>query len=169
MRTWLISIGAVLLTAGIVFFYFMYSATAGPLNDRQEEIKAFALSETELTSVNDISYYHGSRSYQVFYGVDDNDEDIIVWVEEIEHKEDDENQSRRVFVRSQSDGISKDKVEQIAYDRLNVVSLINIRLGIIGNTPVYEVVYIDDADRHSFYYLTFKDGSYIRHYQFKRS
>ncbi|WP_096188667.1 cell wall elongation regulator TseB-like domain-containing protein [Evansella halocellulosilytica] len=168
MKAWVISIASIIFIGLIAFFLIMYTVTGNPLNERQEMAIEYALNETELVDVTNVDYYHGNRSYQVVHGINESDEEIIVWVEEIEES-DEEERDRRTFVRNKDEGMSVDQVRQLAYDRLDISSLQNIRLGVIGSTPVYEIVYTDDADRHSFYYVTFDEGSYIRHYQFRQS
>ena len=39
-----------------------------------------------------------------------------------------------------------------------------VKLGFENDVPLWEVTYIDDDNRYSYYYLEFKDGKFLRRY-----
>ncbi|MFA9556186.1 DUF5590 domain-containing protein [Evansella sp. AB-rgal1] len=168
MKRWIFPFIVIILTAFIGLFYYLYMEIKEPLQSKQAHITQVALSETDLDSVKQVDFYHGRRSFQVIEGKDSNGEDMFVWIEELIN-ENEGNTEPQIITRYKSEGITIGEVRSIVQSRLSITQLKSIKLGIIGNTPIYEVIYIDDANRHSFYYLTFEDGEYIRHYQFQRS
>ena len=167
MRSWIIPIIIIVVCALSGFGYLLYAAVSEPLSERQEKALDIAYSETNLTDVINIDYYHGRRSFQVIEGIDDAENEIYVWIEELD--EEDEEAEPQIFTRLKEDGLTKQEVRSIVSSRLNISELKSIKLGIIGSTPVYEVTYSDQVNRHSFYYITFEEGTYIRHYQFRES
>ncbi|SDY88433.1 Uncharacterized protein YpmB [Evansella caseinilytica] len=191
MKRWIIAAAVMVFTAFTAFFYYMYNVISEPLGEREQEAVAIAKSETDLDEVTNVDYYHGRRSFQVIEGLDKDGEEMYVWVEELTEHETDENDENeeeeaeeeketdedeeagdanpQIITRLKSDGLTESEVSNIAYSELSIKEIISIRLGIIGNTPVYEIVYVDEEDRHSFYYITFEDGTYIRHYQFRKT
>ncbi|WP_416149746.1 DUF5590 domain-containing protein [Salipaludibacillus sp. HK11] len=179
MKAWIISISVILLATVIGLSYYLYEVTADPIRDRQDEAITLAGETVDFSEVREVNYYHGSKSYQIIDAVDDEGNDIYIWVEEIkeieeideseetnEIEESEESEEAKIEVRLQSEGLTKQEVIEIVQDELIIERLKSVRLGMIGSTPVYEVNYIDDEDRHSFYYLTFAEGTYMRHYQF---
>lgn len=167
MRAWIIAGLIIVISSFMAFFYYMYTNISEPLIARENEAIRIAKEETELVEVVDIDFYHGRRSYQVIEGTDKNGEEIYVWVEELTDEQIAENKEPRIFTKKKKEGITKDEVRQIVQNRLEIKELVSIRLGMIGETPIYEVTYVDESDRHSFYYLSFEDGSYVnRHYRF---
>ncbi|MBU9714632.1 DUF5590 domain-containing protein [Evansella tamaricis] len=167
MKAWIIFILIVLLGLSIGSSVMLFNTASEPLIERQETAAQIALTETDLIDVVNVDYYHGRRSFQVVEGVDSNGEGMYVWIEELEKTDEAENEPQMI-TRYKSEGLTKSQVRSIINDELEIKELNSIRLGIIGSTPVYEITYVDLEDRHSFYYITFQDGSYIRHYQFRR-
>jgi uncharacterized protein YpmB len=161
MKAWIISISVIFLTAILALSYYLYKETADPIRERQEEAIILAEQSIDFSEVKEVNYYHGRRSYQIIDAVDDEGNEIYIWVEENDNLDE-----TNIEVRQQSEGLTKQEVIEIALGEITIERLKSVRLGMIGSTPVYEVNYIDDEKRHSFYYLTFEDGTYIRHYQF---
>ncbi|ADU30173.1 DUF5590 domain-containing protein [Evansella cellulosilytica] len=161
----------ILSIASVIFTYLLYSSITSPLEERQLNAQQYVLANTTIAEINNIDYYHGRRSFQVMEGIDEEGTEVYIWFEELLENDNEENSEDiepQLVIKNQSDGLSKDHIRDIVHSRLNVKKIKDINLGIIGNTPVYEVIYVDDMDRHSFYYVTFEDGTYIRHYQFKK-
>lgn len=151
------------------FFYYMYTNISQPLNNRENVAVSIAKEETDLMEVIDVDFYHGRRSYQVIEGIDQQGEEIYVFVEERieEETKETEKNNLHILTINKNEGITKEEVREIVQNKLEMKELISIRLGLIGETPIYEVTYVDKWDRHSFYYVSFEDGSYInRHYRF---
>ena len=166
MKAWIIAGITIVCIVFFGFFYYMYDTISDPLSARENEAVNLAQKETNLADVDNIDFYHGSRSYQVIEGRDDHGEKVYVWVEELKEEQKEDNVSSRIVMKFKHEGITKEEVGEIIDSELAVKELMSIRLGMIGVTPIYEVTYIDEDDRHSFYYLSFADGSYInRHYQ----
>ncbi|PYZ94545.1 hypothetical protein CR194_03150 [Salipaludibacillus keqinensis] len=161
MKAWIISISVIGFTVMLGLSIYLYQVIAEPIRDRQEQAVSLAGEQLDFTEVRGVEYYHGRRSYQIIDAVDEDGNDVYIWVEE----RDDEDEPN-IETRLHSDGLSKQQVIDIAQQELTMERLKSVQLGMIGSTPVYEVNYIDELDRHSFYYLTFEDGTYIRHYQF---
>lgn len=166
MRAWIIAGIMIICILFFGLFYYIYVTTSDPLSARENEAVNIARKETNLAAVKNIDFYHGSRSYQVIEGSDDAGKGVYVWVEELKEEQKEENVTARIVMKFKHEGITKEEVREIVDSELEMKELISIRLGMIGVTPIYEVTYIDEDDRHSFYYLSFEDGSYInRHYQ----
>ena len=190
MRAWLLAILIIILISGSAMLYMLYANAKNPLHDRQQEVESIALEETDAVEIREVDYYHGTRSFQVMDAVDEEGEEMYVWVEEQEAEEDieedldltDENENeeneeenneeenedeeRLIMQRYQTDGVTKEDVAGLAQGELDMERLKSVRLGAIEETPIYEINYIDDSGRQSYYYVTFEDASYIRHYQF---
>ncbi|MDG5787557.1 DUF5590 domain-containing protein [Evansella sp. AB-P1] len=180
MKAWIVSTSIMIIAAIVGFSYIMLSTIAEPLNERKGIALEIAMSDSELVDLKYVDFFHGRRSFQVFEGYNNDGEEIYVWIEEIEEEQNDEQSENlnedaeemvepQIISRLKSEGITKEEVRSISHSRLNIEKIINIRLGILGNTPIYEVVYIDNSNRYSFYYVTFENGTYVRQYQFQQS
>ncbi|UTR14665.1 DUF5590 domain-containing protein [Salipaludibacillus sp. LMS25] len=188
MKAWIIAISVMVVIGIVAFSIYIYNITLDPLTLRQDQAVAIAREEVDLEEVNDVQYYHGRRSYQVIDGMNSAGDEIYIWVEELtekdedqrddntdnneeasdnnEESEDEEEWKPTIKTRLHSDGLTSEEALEIARSELDMKKVNSVKLGMAGSTPVYEVSYIDTSDRHSFYYLKFEDGTYIRHYQF---
>ncbi len=149
--------------------YAVYHSVQSKKDDGYEEVKAFAQNEGLVSSVDRVHYYNGNRAFHIIEGETNESEPVYVWVEQIESEDENDGAEPVVVTRAQEAGISKSEARQIAEERLDIDELKQIRLGMIGQTPVFEIVYIDTDERYSFYYINFEDGSYIRHYQLRQN
>jgi uncharacterized protein YpmB len=190
MKPWIISISVMIVIGIVAFSIYIYNVTLDPLTLREDQAVAIAREEVDLEEVIDVQYYHGRRSYQVIDGINSDGEEVYIWVEEL--KEDDEDKDKddldtnnneeasdneeeeekeeertpTIKTRLHSEGLTREEALEIARSELDIKKVNSVKLGMAGSTPVYEVSYIDTSDRHSFYYIRFEDGTYIRHYQF---
>lgn len=169
MKSWIIALVTMLIVGFIGFSYYMYEAISAPLIERQQETLSVIETMEGLHQIQSISYYHGRRSFQVFEGKNDDDEEIYIWVEELTEEQKEEDNEPQIIMRTKAEGITQQQVRDIVHSRLDIKQIKGINLGIIGVTPIYEVIYEDQSNRQSFYYVTFEDGTYIRHYQFQKN
>ncbi|MCD8510701.1 MAG: DUF5590 domain-containing protein [Bacillus sp. (in: Bacteria)] len=169
MKGWIIAVLIIIVVGFISFSYYIYEAISAPMIERQQNVISLINNLEGIHEINNISHYHGRRSFQVFEGINDDDQEIYIWVEELKEEQKEENTEPQVITRLKSDGLTEQQVKDIVHGRLNINEIKSINLGIIGITPIYEVIYEDQSNRHSFYYITFEDGTYIRHYQFQKN
>jgi uncharacterized protein YpmB len=138
------------------------------------ENKAIAYAEEKvkaLSSITDVEYYHGRLAYTVLYGTDDNKEDIIVWVPD--------SKNGKLITKKASEGWSMEKVKKYVIANQNPLKLIDIRLGAevikdnrtnrTETTPLWEVTYIDQEKRYTYYFMKFVDGSFVKRYSLKKN
>ncbi|MCR6106615.1 DUF5590 domain-containing protein [Salipaludibacillus agaradhaerens] len=188
MKAWIIAISVMVVIGIVAFSIYIYNVTMDPLTLREDQAVAIAREEVDLEEVIDVQYYHGRRSYQVIDGINSAGEEIYIWVEELteededkdnldtdnseeasDNEEENENEEERtptIKTRLHSEGLTREEALEIAQSELDIKKVNSVKLGMAGSTPVYEISYIDTSDRHSFYYIRFEDGTYIRHYQF---
>lgn len=81
------------------------------------------------------------------------------------------------YSKEKSEGISEKEalqrtIEQVGDDSKEHKSkpkeILKIKLGFENNIPLWEVTYIDDENRYSYYYLAFKDGQFLRRYSIEK-
>ncbi|WP_051314693.1 DUF5590 domain-containing protein [Alteribacter aurantiacus] len=185
MKRWTIFTGITLFIITFSSLIWLFSSVQSNKNETFEGSIEYALSNDLITEYSNVSYYNGRRSYHIIDGVDQEGDDVYVWIESIQDEQEsyssvfeesdeeenveDEVSEPRTYIRKQEDGISASQARQIAEQHLGIDEFKQVRLGMIGQTPVYEIVYIDTEDRYSFYYISFEEGDYIRHYQLRRS
>ncbi|RNA69178.1 DUF5590 domain-containing protein [Alteribacter keqinensis] len=184
MKRWIIGTAIFLLSTAAVTMIWLYNNIQSAQHERFGDSIAYAMDEGLISDYGNVHYYNGRTAYHVIEGTSPDGDAVYVWVETIpestenyssafdeEDSESEENPASepRTFSRKQDEGISAGEARQIAEANLEMEKFKQVRLGMIGQTPVYEIVYVDTDDRYSFYYISFEDGDYIRHYQLRRS
>ncbi|MFC0559920.1 cell wall elongation regulator TseB-like domain-containing protein [Halalkalibacter alkalisediminis] len=154
MKKWLIIIFVlvtVLLTGAGVY---AYQTIREPLLHELEQAEHFVRGQV-LQTVYDVSYYHGTETYYVFFGLTEDEEDTIVWVSE---------DFSAYHTEKVSEGITKEEAIAIVKQQDRVKRIQSVKLGYERNLPVYEVTYLNEDNRKGYYYLTFEDGTFMKRY-----
>ncbi|WP_096200901.1 cell wall elongation regulator TseB-like domain-containing protein [Bacillus sp. FJAT-45350] len=159
MKKWFILGSLILLLAIIGLTSYFYIIVRAPLVESQEELVQFAHENTEISIVNDVKHYFGSDAYTVIFGMNEEEENIIVWIREDREK---------IVTKKVDDGWSKEQVIQFANEQLPLDKLVSIRLGVERELPVYEIAYIDNEDRYAYHYITFDNGTFVKRYSLRR-
>ncbi|MBU8907285.1 cell wall elongation regulator TseB-like domain-containing protein [Desertibacillus haloalkaliphilus] len=160
MKKWMLISSIVIIVVIVISSYFFYQSVREPLIVEQEKARHYLINEGVLETIETMDFYHGTHTYYVAKGYDSNQKEKIVWVDE---------GLEETFTRTGQDGLSEDDVRQLVSDELNVAKLISIRIGIEKRIPVYEVTYLDEDDRYSYYYMTFDDGTFMKRYSVKKT
>lgn len=139
--------------AVIVRACFLYSSIEGRHGHQLNQAAAKAKQQQHLKKVLNVTYYHGTNAYDVVEGVSRKGKKVYVWVPDGKGKP---------FVKPVDQGWSKGKVKQYAMSHLHPKKLISIELGAEKNMPVWEIIYIDQKNRYTFYYLRFGNGEWVK-------
>ncbi|HHY73199.1 MAG TPA: DUF5590 domain-containing protein [Bacillus bacterium] len=170
MKKWLYIIPLIL----IIIIWQASQIYLGSMSyQKKEENKAIAFAKEnvkELSSITDAKYYHGRLAYTILYGTNEKDEELIIWVPN--------SKKGRLIVKKASEGWSKEKVKKYIIANQNPLKLIDIRLGAevikdnrtnkTETTPLWEITYIDQEKRYTYYFMKFTDGSFVKRYSLKK-
>ncbi|QOY35813.1 DUF5590 domain-containing protein [Anaerobacillus isosaccharinicus] len=124
---------------------------------RQGEMVAlnYLKENIELPEIIHTDFYHGTESYYVFQGIDELGEELIIWISSTLDS---------YLIKPKNEGISFDDALLFTKQELNPKQLISIKLGMENKVPLYEIIYKDQQERYSYYFISFKDGSYLKHH-----
>lgn len=137
-----------------------YEETVKSKKEGEQRAISIAKKEAMLTSIDQVSTYYGASVYQVVIGSNKEEENLIVWVPE---KEGD------LIIKGEKDGITKDKVIEQLINERNPEKILSTTLGIDEqSTPIWEITYIDNQNRYTFYYVFFETGLFKERYSFQR-
>jgi len=98
----------------------------------------------------------------VIKGKNRDGENIIVWVPKAKDKD--------ITVKKESEGLTEREALAMVREGLALKDdqrpkeIVRVKLGMIENTPVYEISYIDQKGRYSFLYIDFYEGNWYRVY-----
>lgn len=158
MKKWIFGI-SIIIVAVVLYGAYLYNTTMENKLPEKSKTVEIAKEKGKLTEVTDIDYYHGTTSYTVVQGLDEKGDQYIVWVPE---------EKGDVLVRKKSDGISEQEAVQIVEEKEHPKEIVKVKLGAENNVPLWEVTYIDQEDRYTYYYLEFKDGKYAGYYSIEK-
>lgn len=150
MKKWLILfIGVILvivLSSLTIYKQIQYNKTEG-FSEAIERAK----DETSLVEVVETSTYTRNETYVVVNGIDDDNEEMYVFVPE---------DSEDVSVIDANDGITEEDAIQIVKEQQQVSKILSTQIGIENNQPLWEITYLDENNSLVYYYLDFKTGDY---------
>lgn len=159
MKKWLFIVGLLLILIITGCSAYFYQVVRGPLVEEQNRAVEYVLKNSELKTIDTVSHYYGSENYQVIKGKDEDGTALIAWVS----PENDE-----VVVHREDEGLTVPEIRELIMETVSPKEIVSIRLGIENNLPVYEVTYIDEDARYVYYYVTFKDGTFVKRYSLKQ-
>lgn len=67
-----------------------------------------------------------------------------------------------------SEGISEKKAIQIVASERKPKEFVKVKLGAENDVPLWEITYIDQEGRYTYYYLEFQDGKYAGYYSIEK-
>ncbi|MES9780413.1 MULTISPECIES: cell wall elongation regulator TseB-like domain-containing protein [Bacillus cereus group] len=167
MKKWIFAIIIVIVASGIYGAY-VYNKAMGKKIPKESKFVEIAKEKAKLTKVKSVDYYNGKSAYIVVQGTDEKGEQLIVWVPE---------KKGNTVVRKKSEGISEKEAIQRTLEQVGNESkeskskpkeIMKVKLGFENDVPLWEVTYIDDDNRYSYYYLEFKDGKFLRRYSIEK-
>ncbi|AIK36068.1 peptidase M4 [Bacillus pseudomycoides] len=158
MKKWIFAIIIVIVAIGL-YGVHVYNATMEKKIPKESKVIEIAKEKAKLTKVKTVDYYNGKSSYAVVQGVDEKGEQIIVWVPE---------KKGNVLVRKKNEGISEKKALQIVAGERKPKELVKAKLGAENDVPLWEITYIDQEGRYTYYYLEFQDGKYAGYYSIEK-
>lgn len=152
-------VGLIVIAVSIILgwgVFYLYTNVSEPIQNSEDEALSYLKANaTEFTDMKQVNFYHGSESYQVFEGINEASEEVFIWVAKSLDNH---------IVKEKGAGLKIEEVILYTEEELKPKEIISIKLGIESSLPLYEIIYIDDQDRYSYYYISFKDGTYLKHY-----
>lgn len=149
MKKWIILlIGVIVLI--LVFGFAIYSEILNSKTIGHDEAIARAKKDGYIEKAIETSSYHRKESFIVIKGINDEDETVFVFVPE----------EGELTVVKADDGITEKQARQLLRERVQYKRIMSVQLGIEDGSPLWEITYIDDKDRLTYYYLDFKTGEY---------
>lgn len=149
-----------LLLIGGLFVVHYKAAYA--LSTDEEKAIGRAKREAELVEVKTIDWFHYLDQFFVIEGTNNKGEQIYCWVPN--------SQKEKVIVKKVTEGLTKnelmDKVHKLPdlSAEQKPKKILKLKLGMVEDSPAYEVTYIDQSDRYSILYIDFYNGEWYRVY-----
>lgn len=147
---WILLLGSIVLIGIVVKIYLN---AVEPMQEAESRAVSIAKEETEITDITEFSLYHGSNSYYVVQGTDKDGKKLIAWIPE---------KGGKIMVSAAQDGITESEAIDILYEKTSPEKIIDVRLGIEKNIPLWEIYYRTSNDKINYYYIDFETGEEVR-------
>lgn len=157
MKKWIISITSIISILLLAGSLYLYTIIREPLTDQFDQVEQYVLQQQLLDTIEDISYFHGHEVVYVARGELDSVQ-RYVWVTD---------DLTTAYEANVDEGITEEEAISLVEQHEPIIQLQTIRLGLEQNRPLYEVTFIDESERKSYYYLHFKDGTLIKRYSLR--
>lgn len=137
---------------------YLYFNINKPQQVMEEAVQQYIDENLDVKDVTFSNFYNGTESYQIFEGKDDDGNGIFIWIKDTLDLH---------MIKKKEDGLSYNEVLDFANKELEPKEIISIKLGMENSLPLYEITYINQENRYSYYYISFEDGTYLKHYHLK--
>ncbi|MFD1738516.1 PepSY domain-containing protein [Bacillus salitolerans] len=155
MKKWIVVLLCILIIV-IWQSIFTYKSAQDYLTNQHKKAISAAKGVESIMEVTDISTYHGTSSYSIIYSILSDDSERIICVPNKDNLE--------IITIDPEEGISKEEAIEIVRNNRNPLSILSVTIGVEQNVPIWEITYLDQQERYSYYYVTFKDGTFIKRY-----
>lgn len=135
-----------------------YRSVTEPLNNQQQLAVKYVEEQLNIEKINRVDFFHGEIAYHVINAMLDSTPVFVFVPETLDN----------IIIRNVDQGITYTDAKNIVEKERNPKKITAIKLGIEKNIPLYEVTYLNQQNQYVFYYLTFKNGRYLKHYELKK-
>ncbi|MBW8349060.1 DUF5590 domain-containing protein [Bacillus sp. IITD106] len=152
MKKWfLIILPIIILISASIY---VYKDARGPLLKAEQYAEKRAKTEAKLVSNDEFFVYHGTKTYYVIIGQNQDDVKTIVWIPE--------KNNEKIVIKKASDGISENEAISKLIKEENPKKILGARLGMEKKLPVWELSYLDQNSKLNYYYIHFDTGKWWR-------
>ncbi|MCR2820212.1 cell wall elongation regulator TseB-like domain-containing protein [Lederbergia panacisoli] len=153
MKKWIFILLPLIIITVSVYIY-VYIEARQPLLKAEQYAEKRARAEANLVSNDEFFVYHGTKTYYVIIGNNQEGIETIVWIPE---KKDED-----IITKKVSEGISeKEAISKLVYEE-EPKKILGTRLGMEKNLPVWELSYLDQNSKLNYYYIHFDTGKWWR-------
>ncbi|MDR7072510.1 DUF5590 domain-containing protein [Fictibacillus barbaricus] len=157
-KKWILIIVGVLLLASWQAYYLYNQVQAKPAKKEAEAVE-IAKKEKGLVSISHVDHFYKNETYYVVEGKNEHGTNMIVWVD----------QKKKVTSEIAKAGLSEGQMINYVKQNYDAQKIIDSRLGMEDDIPLWEVIFIDSKDRYTYYYGYFDTGKRYEIYRLKEA
>ncbi len=152
MKKW-IFLTILILVIGFWQAFSVYNTAMEPKHEKEQQAIEIAKAQANIHTINEVTTYYGSESYQVVKGNSDENVPLIVWIAE---------DSGEIVIKRQDEGLRKEDVVNRLVSERNPQEIRSVKLGMEKNIPLWEVIYLNENNRLTYYYSDFETGDLLK-------
>ncbi|CZQ82073.1 cell wall elongation regulator TseB-like domain-containing protein [Trichococcus ilyis] len=149
-----IIVGAiVILFLMIVGSYTIFYRSQQPIMQAQKEATAIAEENANIQKVQDFYWFNGSETYFTIAGIDDNNEELYVIIKK---------DGGETTILNTAEVITESEAKSITQADKSPERILEARLGMENEEPVWEVTYKNTNDTIGYYLISAISGKWLK-------
>lgn len=149
MKKWILISASLLLAIMIGWGSWIYYSAVSASDQIVNQLVTKAKQQYQLQHIKKVTYYHGTYPYHVIKAVNADSQTVYIWLSEKHDVS---------LVRRAEQGWTQEQVKKHFLVNYQPKQLIDIRLGVEDQTPVWQITFVDAKDNYTFRYIRFADG-----------
>ncbi len=143
---------AIVMSVVLVCSITLLLISQDPIKKAEKETIAIAKESAGLVKVTDFYWYNRDKTYFSVSGVNEADEEIMVIVAK---------DGGATTVLNQDEFITEQQAKTLTREDKGAVDILEARIGLDGETPIWEITYKQENGRLGYYVLTAKSGKWV--------
>jgi uncharacterized protein YpmB len=157
-KKWILLMMGIFVIAAWQTYYLYSQVQAEPHQEEKRAIET-AKKSKDLKSITNVEHFFKNETYYVVEGKNEYGTDMIVWVGDGE----------MIYSDIANGGLSEREMIDYVKKNYNAEKIIDSRLGMEDEIPLWEVTFLDDENRYTYYYGYFETGKRYEIYRLRDS
>lgn len=143
---------AVVMSFVLVCSITLLTISQEPIKKAEKETIIIAKEAAGLVTVSDFYWYNRDKTYFSVVGSNKDDEEIMVIVTK---------DGGATTILNQDEFITEKQAKELTREAKGSVDILEARIGLEGDIPIWEVSYKEENGRLGYYVLTAKSGKWV--------
>lgn len=143
---------AIVMSVVLVFAITLLMISQDPIKKAEKETIAIAKESAGLVKATDFYWYNREKTYFSVAGLNESDEEIMVIVAK---------DGGGKTILNQDEFITEQQAKELTQEEKGSIDILEARIGLEGDTPIWEVSYKQENGRLGYYVLTAKSGKWV--------
>ncbi|WP_407390137.1 DUF5590 domain-containing protein [Carnobacterium jeotgali] len=152
MKKGILITSAVVMSVILVFSITLLMISQDPIKKAEKETVAIAKETAGLVKTTDFYWYNRDKTYFSVAGLNEADEEVLVIVAK---------DGGKTIVLNQDEFITEQQAKELTREDKGAVDILEARIGLEGDTPIWEISYKQKNGRLGYYVLTAKSGKWV--------
>lgn len=152
MKKAILITSAVVMSVVLVFSMALLSISQDPIKKAKKETIAIAEEAAGLVTVSDFYWYNRDKTYFSVFGLNEADKEIMVIVAK---------DGGKTLILNQDEFITEQQAKKLTREDKGSVDILEARIGLEGDIPIWEISYKEENGRLGYYVLTAKSGKWV--------